>query len=91
GETITITAETAPAFRKEIREVTLHAKDDDMFRGGLDLVNADYPVVARSEGPGPHELKFTPKKPGHYMLQVGARDNDGNLGVSGHIMIMVTE
>ncbi len=91
GERITVLAETAPAYRREVAQVTLHAKDDRLFQGGMNLIESDYPVVARSEGSGPHELTFSPEKAGMYMLQVGARDSAGNLGVSGHLMVEVTE
>ena len=47
--------------------------------------------VAAAKGPGPHKLRFTPKRPGHFMLQVGAVDDTGITGVSGHTMIMVTK
>lgn len=91
GDTVTVLAETIPGFKRDIKDVTMHVKDDDQILSGLDLIAGDYPIVDRSQGTGPHELTFTPAKPGMYMLQVGARDDEGNLGVSSHIMFMVSE
>ena len=91
GETVTLIAETAPAFERKVAQTTLHVKDDGLFQGGLNLIEGNYPVVDRTQGEGPHELSFTPEKPGMFMLQVGSVDDEGNLGVSGHVMIHVTE
>jgi hypothetical protein len=91
GEAVTLIAETAPAFKRKVTEATLHVKDDDLFMGGMNLIQAKYPEVDRSQGEGPHQLVFTPDKPGMFMLQVGAVDDAGNLGVSGHVMVHVTQ
>jgi hypothetical protein len=92
GEPIEFTVETAAAFRREVREVSLYVKDDDLFVTGLDLVNSGtYDPIAKGEGPDIQRFTYTAEKPGMYMFQVGAVDDSGITGVSGHLMITVTE
>ncbi|HEX4953023.1 MAG TPA: tyrosinase family protein [Thermoanaerobaculia bacterium] len=92
GDTVRVVVEASPAFQREVAEVTLYAREGDRFETGLNLVRSPYAKrVASAEGPGPHEFAFTPDLPGMYMLQVGAVDDEGNVGVSGHVMVMVTQ
>jgi hypothetical protein len=92
GEEVEITAEAAAAFEREVKEVSLYVKEGDAIFTGQNLVlSENFAPVATAEGPGPHRFSFTPERPGTYMFQVGAVDDAGVTGVSGHVMIMVTE
>lgn len=90
GEAITVKVEVQPAFKRSVKEVALYVKEGDLITTGLNLVlSENYQAVARAEGPGPYEFRFQPQKPGMYMLQIGAVDDKGITGVSGHAMIHV--
>jgi hypothetical protein len=92
GEAIRVVAEAAPAFRREVAEMSLYVKEGDLIETGLNLVRSpNYEPVATARGGGPHDFAFTPERPGMYMLQLGAVDDQGIVGVSGHVMIMVHE
>jgi hypothetical protein len=92
GEEVEITAEAAAAFEREVKEVSLYVKEGDVIFTGQNLVlSENFAPVATAEGPGPHSFSFTPERPGMYTFQVGAVDDAGVIGVSGHVMIMVTE
>lgn len=92
GQAVEVEVRASAAFQRKVETVSLYVKDDDTFVSGLNLVlSPNYKPVAAAKGPGPHKLRFTPKRPGHLMLQVGAVDDLGITGVSGHTMIMVTE
>ena len=92
GNTVRVVVEASPAFRREVAEVTLFAREGDRFETGLNLVRSPHAKrVATAQGPGPHEFAFTPDRPGMFMLQVGAADDEGNVGVSGHVMLMVSQ
>jgi hypothetical protein len=92
GEEVEITAEAAAAFEREVKEVSLYVKEGDVIFTGQNLVlSENFAPVETAEGPGPHSFSFTPERPGTYMFQVGAVDDAGVIGVSGHVMIMVTE
>ena len=92
GETVRVVAEAAPAFQRQVAEVSLYVKEGDLVETGFDLVHSpSFPPVASAPGGGRHELTFTPDHPGMYMLQLGAVDDQGLVGVSGHAMIRVVE
>lgn len=89
GQDIVVTVETAAAFGRRVKSVSLYVKDDDLFVTGLDLVNSGNRPVATGAGPGTQRFVFRPTKPGMYMFQVGAVDDRNVTGVSGHVMVMV--
>lgn len=92
GEPIQVTAVASPAYQREVAEVSLYVKEGDLIETGQNLVaSRNFEPVETLRGPGPHEFSFTPERPGMYMLQVGAVDDEGNVGVSGHAMIMVVD
>jgi hypothetical protein len=92
GETIRVVAAASAAYRREVAEMSLYVKEGDLIETGTNLVlSPNYDPVASFRGPGPHEFEFTPTHPGMYMLQLGAVDDQGTIGVSGHAMIMVHE
>jgi hypothetical protein len=92
GDTIQVVATASPAFGRKVVEVSLYVKEGDLIETGLNLVRSpNFEPVASSKGAGPHEFAFKPERPGMYMLQVGAVDDQGIVGVSGHAMVMVTE
>lgn len=92
GETIRVVAAASPAYLREVVEVSLYVKEGDLIETGTNLVHSpNYDPVESFRGAGPHEFEFTPERPGMYMLQLGAVDDKGVIGVSGHAMIMVHE
>jgi len=92
GDTIQVKAAASPAFRRTATETALYVKEGDRIETGTNLVlSPNYEPVASFRGPGPHQFEFKPERPGMYMLQLGAVDDKGIVGVSGHAMIMVHE
>ena len=90
GEPIEIVVESAAAFEREVEKVALYVKEGDDVATGLNLIVSDnYQPVDEQGGAGPHTFRFTPKKPGMYMFQVGATDDRGSTGVSRHVMVHV--
>lgn len=92
GEAVEIVVETAAAWKRTVRDVSLYVKEGDEVATGLNLiVSPNYAAVETLSGAGPHTFRFTPKAPGMYMFQIGVVDDKGVTGVSRHAMIMVTE
>ncbi|MDJ0826664.1 MAG: tyrosinase family protein [Rhodobacter sp.] len=92
GAPVDVSVEVAAAFARDITEVALYVKEGDVVATGFNLVESDgFPPVDSAEGPGPHTLSFTPERTGMHMLQIGAVDDNGIVGVSGHAMVMVAE
>lgn len=89
GEPIEVFVEAEPSFARSIDRVTLHAKLGDEIATGLDLVQeGNYPAVDET-AEAPYRLSFTPDRPGMYMLQAGAVDDHGTVGVSRHVHVNV--
>jgi Common central domain of tyrosinase/Bacterial Ig domain len=89
GESVDIVANVNPAYGRKVTSVRLYAKSDGRIATGTNLPKSgNYKVLDEATAP-PYRLTFRPKKSGTYMLQIGATDDKGVIGVSRHLKLIV--
>lgn len=87
GQEIEIVANVLEARSAPIAKVELFVQKDGTFADGMSLAqDGRHKPIGEATEP-PYRFSVPPLDPGMYMFQVGATDENGNVGVSSHLMV----